>query len=44
MDVYVNPDEVIKETEDTDRRLEEEAQIKRDKDESPEEQDEDAEG
>jgi hypothetical protein len=25
MDVYVNPDEVIKETEDTDRRLEEEA-------------------
>ena len=44
MDVYVNPDEVIKETEDTDRRLEEEAQLKRKQDEDAEDQDEDAEG
>lgn len=44
MDVYVNPDEVIRETEDSARRFEEEARIKREQDESPEDQDEDADG
>ncbi len=36
MDIYVNPDEVIKETEDSEKRREEEARIKRERDESPE--------
>jgi len=42
MDVYVNPDEVIRETEDRERRLEEEARIKREQDESPEDHETDS--
>ena len=41
MDVYKNPDEVIKEVEDDEGRREKEIDIKRERDESPELQDPD---
>jgi hypothetical protein len=38
MDVFKNPDEVIKEVEDNEERVVEEEQVKREVDESPEDQ------
>lgn len=43
MDIFRNPDEVLKETGDGEMRREEEARIKREIEESPEEQDEETE-
>lgn len=43
MDIYVNPDEVIKQTEENEVRREEQADVEKELDKSPEDQDEDSE-